>query len=301
MYKFLKSILPITLFFIALLFFTEGFGQAMDTTSYFRIVTSDGNSYHGIIMEKAPEFVRLKTENLGEIKIRFIDIEVIERSYKYGEGSRTNRIVTGGISAHETNKSSNYRDAKNYFFRSTGYGLGKGEIYYQNVWLFFNELNFGITDNFSIGLGIMPFSFDGEIPAWMQAKFTLPIEEDKIAWGVGTVNGAIIGGFSNFGLFYTDITIGDRSNHVSIGVGSGYVDDDWQSKPAFSLSGSLKITRSGALITENYIFNEYLIYSFGFKQSFNKGAFNYGILYFEDAFEGVALPWIGLTFYLTDN
>ena len=39
------------------------------------------------------------------------------------------------------------------FFAPKGEMLQQGKGYYQNIWLFFHNVTFGITDNFTMGLG----------------------------------------------------------------------------------------------------------------------------------------------------
>ncbi|MFY0608135.1 MAG: hypothetical protein JXR10_15555 [Cyclobacteriaceae bacterium] len=295
----IKLVLSFSLIIIACLSTLESRAQSQDTVSYYTITTSDGNILNGRIMQKSPEFVRFKTDNLGEIKIRFMDIESIQPMSNSKGGSYSSSQSDTSVPAYRPGRSKSYDDPKYYLFRNNGFGLEKGDIYYHNVWLFFNEVNFGFSDNFSLGFGVMPFTFDETLPAWIQGKFTLPIQEDKIAVGLGTVHAGLIDGGSNFGMVYTDFTIGNRSNHVNVGVGTGYIDGIWQSKPGFTLSGSIKATQSGALVTENYIFTDYLLYSLVFKQSFNTGVFDYGIFYIHDGFSGVALPWLGISLYVS--
>jgi len=70
-------------------------------------------------------------------------------------------------------------------------GLHKGEGYYQNIWVFWNQASFGVTENFSLGFGIIPlFLFGGEAgqysPIWVVPKlsypwlgFTVPFDKKK--------------------------------------------------------------------------------------------------------------------------
>jgi len=82
-----------------------------------------------------------------------------------------------------------------YFFGPNGHGLNKGEGYYQNVWIFFNQISYGVTDYFSISAGVVPaFLFAGSpTPVWVVPKFSVPIKKDVLSVGAGGLFGTILG------------------------------------------------------------------------------------------------------------
>lgn len=85
--------------------------------------------------------------------------------------------------------------ATRYFIAPNAYGLRKGEAYYQNGLIFFNQASIGITDNFSMGLGVVPlFLFAGApTPVWITPKFSVPIKENQLNVGGGALIGTVVG------------------------------------------------------------------------------------------------------------
>ena len=91
----------------------------------------DGNEFIGIILEQSPDKIRLKTDKLGEISILRSDIKKITR-----------------LSATTAKNGTYWLDnpqSTRYFWTPNAYSLKKGEGYYQNVWIFFNQAVFGTT------------------------------------------------------------------------------------------------------------------------------------------------------------
>src|SRR6478735_2241429 len=130
----------ILLFF---LFFSAAvFAQNNNDTASYRILTKDGNEYFGkIIYEDSLKLV-LKTERMNDISLLLIDITKREKM--------NTKLIQKGEYWNPNPQ------ATRYFWVPNGYGLKKGEDYYQNVWIFFNQAAVGITDNISIGAGIVP-------------------------------------------------------------------------------------------------------------------------------------------------
>ena len=90
-----------------------------------QVETMDGNTYIGIILEQTPEIIRIKTDKLGEISIPGAEVKRI-----------TQLIATK--SKDGTYWLENPQSTR-YFWAPNGYSLKKGEGYYQNVWILFNQ------------------------------------------------------------------------------------------------------------------------------------------------------------------
>ena len=144
--------------------------------------------------------------------------------------------------------------ATRYFFMTNGYGLKQGEAYYQNTWIMFNQMSYGITDHITIGAGIVPlFLFAGApTPAWITPKIAIPLVKDKFNMSVGMILGHIIGEGISFGLGYGDFTLGNRDHNLTIGAGWAFADGDWATSPSLTLSGMTRVGRKTYLLTENY-------------------------------------------------
>ena len=97
--------------------------QQQDSTVFFEVTTADGNSYIGKIIEEHNDRILLETEKLGQLTLRKIDI----RSIKPVNVTK----IKNGVYWFENPQ------ATRYLWSPNGYGLRRGEGYYQNVWVLF--------------------------------------------------------------------------------------------------------------------------------------------------------------------
>jgi len=172
------------------------------------IETTDGNQYIGQILDRNPESIRLATEQVGEINIRVDDIKKIE-------------LVRRELMVGKEYWFANPQSTR-YFWSPNGYGLKKGEGYYQNVWILFNQFAYGITDNISLGAGFIPaFLFSGSpTPVWLTPKISIPVVRNKFNLGGGALLGTIIGEEgTDFGLSYGTTTFGSPGQECNPGSG----------------------------------------------------------------------------------
>lgn len=252
-----------------------------------QVITINGNEYHGKLISKSDSTVVLETKNLGTITIKVDNIKkIIQVEVK--------NIVGDQVWMDNPQES-------RYFWAPSGYGLKKGEAYYQNVWLFFNQVAVGVTDNFSIGAGIVPiFLFGGSSsPIWITPKFSFYDKEESASFGVGGLFGTVTGEEdSSFGIVYGSATVGNRNKNFTFGLGYGYVGDDWASHPTLSFSGMIRTGKQGYFITESYFVSasdESLgLIGLGGRRIFNSVSLDYGgiIPIGGDGF-GI-IPWLGL-------
>jgi hypothetical protein len=271
----------------------QGQTAPQDTTTLYRIQTLDGNEYIGTILQQNEEFVQLRTRNLGEITLARKDIRSISRIDP--------KQIVGGTVWFENPQ------ATRYFWAPNGYGLKKGEGYYQNVWIFFNQASVGITDKVSIGLGTIPVfllgsDFFGATPVWITPKVSIPIAEDKFNLGAGALLGTVVGEEgSNFGILYGIGTLGSRDRNASLGLGYAFAGGEWANAPVITISGMWRITKNGYLLTENYIVTggeeRFALLLLGGRSIIKTVGLDYGLLIpATSEQEGFfALPWLGLT------
>ena len=192
-----------------------------------QVETMDGNEYIGIIVEQNTQTIRIKTDKLGEITIPRIEVKRITQ-----------------LASVKTKDGTYWLDnpqATRYFWSPNGYSLKAGEGYYQNVWILANQAVFGITDYFSAGVGLLPlFLFDGTpTPAWITAKFSVPVVKDQVNLGAGALMGTVIGvedeDNTTFGIFYGIGTIGSRDRNLNIGLGWGFAGGEIAKNPTLNM------------------------------------------------------------------
>ncbi|TNE54639.1 MAG: hypothetical protein EP344_14100 [Bacteroidetes bacterium] len=260
-----------------------------DTTLLVSVETTDGNEFIGYIRRIEASRIYISTEKYGEVRIQKKDLRQI-KPVEQGQ------IVEGEYWVTDPN-------GTRYLFGPNGYGLRKGEGYYQNTWVFFNQVSYGITNNFTLGAGVIPlFIFAGApTPIWITPKFSIPLKRNKVNLGVGGLFATVLGEEAgSFGVAYGQLTLGQQGRNINIGLGYGYAGDSWANTPTVSLSGIYRTSKKFALLSENYIFDtgdeSYLLMSFG-------GRFIGKRISIDAAFivptqtegEVVLVPWLGLT------
>ena len=230
------------LIIIALIDNLQSFGQNVpDSIRTFRIETIDGNIFVGSIVTEDPSVLVLKTENLGEIKIPQNNIK---------SKTELKELKKVGNEFWLPNPQS-----ARYFWAPNGYGLEKGSSYYQNIWIFYNQFSVGLSDNFSVGAGMIPlFLFGGTAtPFWIVPKFSIPVIENKFNLGTGAFLGTVVGTESGiFGLLYGTTTFGSRDKNLSLGLAYGFAGSEWLKVPIFNVSCMIRTGPKGYFVSENY-------------------------------------------------
>ncbi len=257
-----------------------------DTTQLWRVQTHDGNEFVGRIDEQTDEHVVLRTESLGIITIPRAQI-------RHMEPIDVSRIVGKEVWADNP-------QASRYFWAPNGYGLKQGEGYYQNVWIFFNQLSYGLSDYATIGVGIVPlFLFEGTpSPMWLTPKLSLPLSgpNGKVRMGTGVLIGTVVGDNSGaFGITYGTLTIGSRDMNTSLGLGYGFADGEWATQPVVTLGLMARMSRRGYFLSENYLIDNVGLISLGGRFVGSNMSFDYGLIIpVESGGISIAVPWIGL-------
>jgi hypothetical protein len=262
--------------------------QVPDTTKTFRVETADGNEYLGRIIEQNNGQIRLDTENIGVITLRMSDIVKLEE-VKVSQ-------IKNSVYWFENPQ------ATRYLWSPNGFGLKRGEGYYQNIWVLFNQVSIGVTDHFSVGAGMVPlFLIAGApTPAWITPKFSIPVSKDRVSIGAGALVGGVLGeSGTGFGVLYGILTLGNRDKNLSLGLGYGYSGDNPPNAPAISLSAMIRTGQRGYFLTENYYFggeSGIVMFSVGGRRIIKKTGLDFGVLIPSDTGGGlVAVPWLGFS------
>jgi hypothetical protein len=265
-------------------------GQTTQDTTVFQVETNDGNEFLGEIVLQDSVNIILKTQNFGELTISRANIKSLKQV-------NVQQIKDGKLWFENP-------QSTRYFWSPNGYGLKKGEGYYQNIWVLWNQFSLGLSDNFSVGGGIIPlFLFAGSpTPVFLTAKFSVPVVENKFNIGGGGIVGTILGEEgTGFGILYGLSTFGTPDNNVTVGMGYGFAGGEWAKSPMINVNGMFRVSSRGYFITENYIITaggeSVVIISLGGRSIIKKAALDYGlILPLSTDFDGlIALPWLGFT------
>jgi len=264
-----KDAIKTTIFLVICLFnLTATYSQTEgETEELWRIETVDGNVYVGKVQKSDGDVVVLETTNIGVINIPRADIVLMTK----GDSDITYR--------NRKLEASSYSHSR-YFFTPNGYTMKKGEGYYHNFMVFINQATYGVTDNISIGGGLVPlFLFAGPTPVWVTPKVSFPVIENKFNMGAGAFLGGVIGEDAGlFGIAYGVATYGTRENNVNLGVGFGFFDGDWADTPVFGLSGMFEVSRRTTLMFESFLITDVFLMAAGGRTNLGKISLDYGLV-----------------------
>jgi hypothetical protein len=140
-----------------------------------------------------------------------------------------------------------------YFFSPSAFNLRKGELYYNSIYFALHDIQYGFTDNFSLGMGTSIAGF----PIYFTPKVSFKLnEKNRLAIGdmaiLGTYGPSL---FAN--LAYLTYTYGSSENNFSIGLGHFYtgnndLSEEVISQPIYNLSALIQINNYIYFTTENY-------------------------------------------------
>lgn len=292
----MKRCLPILIFLLIALGYDVFCQESIDSLKLYRIETTDGNEYVGKIIEVDSLIFKFKTSNIGVISIVRTDITKISEV-------KQEQLKDGAYWFENI-------QATRYYWAPNGYGLKKGEAYYQNMWIFYNQAGYGFSDYFSVGVGMIPlFLFGGApTPIWVTPKFSVPISKNRVNLGVGLLAATVAGeSDASFGIAYGVSTFGSRDKNLTLGVGYGYAGGNWAKSPIFMASTMIRTGKKGYFISENYIIHadgEFGVISMiGGRSLIKKVALDYGLVIplYPDIDQFVAIPWLGFTIPIQSN
>ncbi|MEL6195141.1 MAG: hypothetical protein AAFR66_23990 [Bacteroidota bacterium] len=247
------------------------------------IRTSDGNTYKGKILESRVDTVIMETILLGTIGIPREKIKSIKGFVSTGSDIYDRILLSNAYTR--------------YLFGTNALGLKKGEGYYQNTWVLFNQFSYGITDNISVGGGLVPlFLFNGtSTPVWGTVKLSFPVASESFHLSAGSLFGTIPGeDVGVFGLFFGQATIGNEKKNLTVGLGYGFADGEVGNTPTITLGAALPLGRKASFITENYVFpGEAGLVSGGVRFYLRGATLDAALV--SDLQSAVFIPWLGLS------
>lgn len=262
--------------------------QAQETTSeeqMRRVEMNEGEVLVGTIVSEDDEEVVLRTDRLGEVTLKRANIKSIDQV-------DPSRIRDGEYWFPNP-------QSTRYLFAPNAIGIRKGEGYYQNTWVLFNNVNYGVSNHFSIGAGTVPiFLFGAEaLPLWVLPKVSVSTPQQNLHVAGGALLGGVVGeGGGGLGLLYGNATVGSRDHNATVGLGYGYVGDEVSDTPVVNISGMTRIGKKTYLISENYIFPDAGVVSLGLRWAPENFALDVALFRpLEETGVLVAWPWLGVT------
>ena len=209
-----------------------------------QVQTSEDRTFIGYIQSESPQEVILLTESLGEVAIPKMNILSITD------------IAEGEVVSNEGKNAQPSR----YFFAPSGFQLPKGEGYYQNTLLFYNQFSYGISDHVTVGVPIVS-PFLGGISVKVGTQLGSANDEGHslqssagVLYLVPITGNTGIGG----GIAFANLSYGDENNNITFGLGQAFANNgsdiqDLSESPLINLGGMLKVGRRKWLMSENYV------------------------------------------------
>jgi hypothetical protein len=181
--------------------------------------------------------------------------------------------------------------ASRYFFAPSAYNLKKGELYGATNYFLAYDFQYGITDNFSLGMG----STIAAIPFYITPKLSFKVgEKSRVSVGDMLVLGTWGTQFT-MNLAYGVYTYGSSNSNVSLGLAyltsSGADLDTKLSQPVINLSAIGRLSPFMYIVSENY-------FSMGNSTGFSTEYTNTGgaVNYKYDKSSNIAMGALGFRF-----
>ena len=285
MKKFACAIL--TLFALSIFGWGEARGQedslsiSVGVIELVKLDLVNGRTIEGEILEENESFLRLQTEGLGVIQVQKIDI--------------LGRTAIDGLTVQREPRAN--PQSSRYFFAPSGIQLRKGEGYYQNGYLVYSQVSYGITDNVTLGVPIIPF-----IGAGLTGKLGGTLYGDREIGGVHASAGGIVlfDWTSNFldgpvGIAFANVTFGREVANFTISLGNAF--SDGANQPVWNASLMLPLNDQTWLMSENYLIDDAVLASVGIRRASRTkdSLFDYAMVMISDGSATIPLPWISWT------
>ena len=212
---------------------------ATNNTKYVRLLLQNGGMFEGEVLEIDESSFLINTLMLGQMRITKTDIASITYISADEVGLMTSGVNTRSVDINP--------QATRYFFAPSAMQLKKGEGYYQNAWLIYNQVSYGFTDNLTCGLSMTPIGTGGTVKLGKQITEkvhvslggigVLPFTDDFNTMGIGFANITFGDERRNFTLSYGQAFYSDREYNNNIDHISAYTDPDGEFHPSDASDG----------------------------------------------------------------
>jgi hypothetical protein len=212
-----------------------GLGTSEFLGRTYSVELASGNAFVGMLVAATPQELEFETKDLGKVRIQRINLKQM-------------------VLLTTTQAQMGYDDVGNgnrLFFGPTARNLRKGEGAVQDVYIFLLGVNYGITDNISMGtlFSWIPGAGSDNLFA-LTPKLSFPVG-DKVHVGGGML--LFFQRDDSFNLTYANTTYGSADNNLTAGVGYVFVRGEYVSTPIFMLGGAARVARRISLMNETYI------------------------------------------------
>ncbi|MDO7845423.1 hypothetical protein Q5H92_03570 [Hymenobacter sp. M29] len=244
----------------------------------YSIELRSGTTFTGVLQTTAPDALEFMTKDLGLVTVQ-----------------RSNLKRLSLLTTEQAAKG--YTDAGNgtrIFFAPTARNLRQGEGYLQDIDIILVGVNYGITDNISVGalVPLLP-GVGGNVFA-ITPKVSGQISE-KFSIGAGALYARAFG--VGGGVAYGVGTYGTADDNATLGLGYGFADGKGaSSSPVLLLGGAKRLSRGFSVLNETYIFSEGLAGLVGGRLQGERYGGSLGFLYGSGYIGGIYPAYLELTY-----
>lgn len=211
--------------------------------------TNSGEHFAGYIVSEDPREVTIKLQNGKLLSIPAYTIKSIKPA--------TRENIIGGKVVYPNPHPSRY------FYTPSALPMDKGEVYIQTVYGAVYQVQFGITDRFSLGATTTIVG----TPLALTTKYSIPVDE-KNTFAVGGLAGFVgWGSRVSLGIGFGTYTYGTKESNITLGAGLGWVRDgdvanygptgerispfsETTSTGIFSIAGNKRLSRNLSIMGE---------------------------------------------------
>ncbi|QKG58132.1 hypothetical protein GKZ68_16765 [Hymenobacter sp. BRD128] len=205
----------------------------------YSIETVGGTQFSGTLRASTDQTLTFETKELGLVTVQRASVrqlmsqtpEQARRGFDYvGNGTRM-------------------------FIAPTARNLYQGEGYVQALNVFLLGVNYGLTDNISLGLLVPVIPFFGVPAIAITPKASVPVS-NNFRVGAGVLYGfatGVGGGSGSAGVGYGLATYGSADTNVTFGLGYGFGSDGIGNSPVGVFGANVRVSRLFSVVNETYI------------------------------------------------
>lgn len=207
----------------------------------YTVETVGGTQFSGVLRAATEQALTFETRELGVVTVLRVSLRQLTNQTP-DQARRGFDYVGNGT---------------HLFFAPTARNLHQGEGEVQVIDIFLAGINYGITDNISVGVLVPVIPFVG-IPALaITPKVSVPVS-DKLRVGVGVLYGFTTGaggggGGDSGGLGYGLATYGTADTNLTLGLGYGFAGGSIGSSPVGVVGANVRLSRLFTLVNETYV------------------------------------------------
>jgi hypothetical protein len=264
-----------------------------EVSKTYMVTLNDGSTVSGPLVSITDNEVVIQSGTMGEVRLQKANIKTMTEVSSYNDKK-------SGIWFTNPNPTK-------YLLGNSAIPLEKKSGYYQNTWIFVSSFSYGITKNISISAGFEILSIlaggEGPYAFYINPKASFKIANNFYA-GANILYANTIRTVQEFGGLATMngfATYGNKNNNVTCGIGFGWADGEFSTKPVIVVSGMARASKRIGFVSENWIVpgvNEdggyYGIYSYGIRFLGEKTSIDLAFLNNPDIASVIiiGIPWL---------